>query len=115
MVQDGRAEQAANAIVREELATMLRECDKTVPLLTDDLKLDADLGLASFEVTTVLVRLTAHLDTRAAEQMMAETEIATVGDLRRAFQASRGASVSVERDGLAASRRRAEGRRAAGR
>jgi hypothetical protein len=115
MLQDRQAEHVADAAVQEELAQMLRECGKTVPALTDDLKLDADLGLASFEVTTVLVRLTARLDARSAERMMAETEIATVGDLRRTFQASCRTTESAERNDLSASRRRGEARRAAGR
>jgi len=114
MADDARGAGVDDAVVREELAQVLQECGKAVPFFSDDLRLDADLGLTSLDVTTLLVRLTAHLDAHAAEQMMAETEIATVGDLRRAFQPTP-AGPSTAEDDLAATRRRAEARRAAGR
>jgi len=47
--------------------------------------------------------------------MLAGADIATVGDLRRAFRAAVDGDVGGGRDDLAASRRRAEARRAAGR
>jgi acyl carrier protein len=112
MSRDGQREENVDAAVREELAQALRENGKPMPALADDLRLDADLGLSSFDVTTLLVRLTARLDAQHAEQIMADTEIATVGDLRRVFRPAEG-GVSADRDQLAASRRRAEARRAA--
>ena len=115
MSRDGRGAQGADAMVRDALEQVLRECGKAMPVLADDLRLDADLGLSSFDVTTMLTRLTACLDAERAGQVMAETDIATVGDLRRAFRAAFDGGVSGERDELDASRRRAEARRAASR
>jgi acyl carrier protein len=115
MSRDGQPHDGADAVVREELLQLLRECGKEQPLLSDDLRLDVDLGLSSLDVTTLLVRLTARLDAHAAGQMMADTEIATVGDLRRAFRPALGGSARDGLDALAASQRRAEARRAAGR
>jgi hypothetical protein len=114
MTGEPRGAGVDDLVLREELAQVLKECGKAVPRFSDDLRLDADLGLTSLDVTTLLVRLTAHLDAPAAQQMMAETEIATIGDLRRAFQPP-SAGPSAGEDDLAASRRRAEARRAAGR
>jgi len=107
--------QSADATVNDALEQVLQESGKAAPRLTDDLRLDADLGLSSLEVTTVLTRLTAGLDARRAERMLAGADIATVGDLRCAFRAAVDGDVGGGRDDLAASRRRAEARRAAGR
>ena len=104
-----------DAMVHHELERTLRECGKAVPVLADDLRFDADLGLSSLDVTTILTRLTASLDTKRAELMMTGSDIATIGDLRRAFRAACAGGVSGEREELAASRRRAEARRAASR
>jgi acyl carrier protein len=113
MSSDGQQPEASDAVVRQELVEVLRECGKVVPVLSDDLRLDADLGLSSMDVTTLLVRLTARLEAHEAEQMMSDTDIATVGDLFRAFRP--GDHRGSRADDLAASRRRAEARRAAGR
>jgi hypothetical protein len=105
----------ADAMVHDAVTQVLRENGKAVPVLVDDLRLDGDLGLSSLDVTTVLTRLTAGLAKERAEQMMAGADIATVGDLRRAFRGAFDGGASSEREELAASRRRAEARRAASR
>ncbi len=107
--------QSADAMVHDAVEQVLRESGKAMPVLADDLRLDADLGLSSFDVTTMLTRLTACLDKERAEQMLAGADIATMGDLRRAFRAACDGGVSGERDEVEASRRRAEARRAASR
>ena len=107
--------QSADAMVNDALEQVLRESGKSTPVLTADLRLEADLGLSSLEVTTVLTRLTAGLDARPAEHMLSGADIATIGDLRRAVRAAFAGDVSGGREDLAASRRRAEARRAPGR
>ena len=102
-----------DAIVDDTLEQVLREMGKSAPALTDDLRLEADLGLSSLDVTTVLTRLTARVDTRRAELMMSGSDLATIGDLRSAFRAACNGAVRGEHEDLAASRRRAEARRAA--
>lgn len=115
MSRDGRGGDDVDAVVRAELTALLTKTGRAVPALADDLKLDADLGLTSLEVTTLLVAVTARLEAAQAADVMTDVDIATVGDLRRAVRPSTPAGVHDESDTLAASRRRAEARRAAGR
>jgi len=99
-----------DAILRAEIADLLRKSGKPLPALSDGTKLDADLGLSSLDVTTLIVALTARLD--APDDDLTEVEVATVGDLRRAFRPSAAPRPAPQDDALAASRRRAEARRA---
>ena len=97
-------------LVNEGLAALLLKSGKTVPILTDDLRLD-DLGLASIDVTTLIVDLSRRLGSDTVDTGATELEIATVGDLRRVFAPGAGAGANTTSDLLAASRRRAEARR----
>ena len=88
MSRDGRGGDDVDAIVRAELTALLTKTGRAVPALADDLKLDADLGLTSLEVTTLLVAVTARLEAAQAADVMTDVDIATVGDLRRAVRPS---------------------------
>jgi acyl carrier protein len=100
-------------VVRDEIARLLRELGKDVPAtLTDQDHLDFDLGLTSLDVTTVLTRLSEGLDRTAARALLASTDLATVGDVSRAYRAAADGVAAAPHDELAASRRRAAGREA---
>jgi acyl carrier protein len=105
-----RREDDVDAIVRAELTAVLEKSGKPLPALADDLRLDADLGLTSLDVTTVIVALTDRLD-GAGAAATPDVEIATVGDLVRAFRVSAAGATDAASDPVAASRRRAEARR----
>ena len=115
MSHDDHGTSDIDAVVRGELAALVQKAGKPVDGLTDDLRLDADLGLSSLDVTTLLVALTERLDPTRGNAVTEEVDIATVGDLRRAFRPSAAGRPDEERDALAASRRRAEARRTRGR
>ncbi len=100
------------AVVSEEITRYLQECGKEPAALSDDDRLDGALGLSSMEVTALLTRMTARLGVPGAQQVVLETEIATIGDLRRACHAAIGGAPQTGRDDLAASRQRAAARRA---
>ena len=104
----------SDAVVRKEIVQFLRENGKEPSTLADDDRLDGDLGLSSFDVTSLLVRLGARLDALGAERLMTSTDMGTVGDLCRAFWATLGGGTEAGVDDLMASRRRAASRRAAG-
>lgn len=104
----------SDAVVLEELVQFLRENGKEQLALTDGDRLDGELGLSSFDVTSLLVRLAARLDISGSERLMASTDMATVGDLCRAFGVALGEETETGPDELMASLRRAASRRAAG-
>lgn len=109
----GAAGVDARTVVREEIGRLLDELGRTLPRPPSDQdRLDADLGLSSLEVTTVLSRLAGRLELKGAERLMASTDLATVGDVSRAFLAATGGSAPTgPPDPLEASRRRAAARR----
>jgi hypothetical protein len=115
MAGDRYTPDEVDAIVRAELLELVSKSGKPVPVLADDLRLDADLGLSSLDVTTLLVALTDRIDPALGETVTSDVDIATVGDLRRAFDPAASRRTADEGGALAASRRRAEARRASGR
>jgi len=104
-----------DSLVRAELAQIFRETGRERYDPSDTDRLDFDLGLSSLEVTTLLTRLTSRLDEASARRVMAETDIATFGDLCRAVQTGYSAATPAPDDDLAASRQRAAARRMWGR
>jgi hypothetical protein len=101
-----------DAVVAEEITRYLRDSGKDPAAVSDDDRLDGVLGLSSMEVTALLTRISARLDVPGAQQVVLETEIATIGDLRRACHAAIRGTPQAGLDDLAASRQRAAGRRA---
>ena len=99
-------------LVRAGLGRILEKAGKPVPVLTDEVRLD-ELGVTSLDLTTLIVELTARLG--IDDDGSAEAEVATVGDLRRIFLPGAPAPTQMSSDPLAATRRRAEARRAGGR
>lgn len=99
-------------LVRAGLARILQKAGKAVPAFTDDARLD-ELGVTSLDLTALIVELTGRLGIE--DDGAAEAEIATVGDLRRVFLPGAPAATQMVSDPLAATRRRAEARRAGGR
>jgi acyl carrier protein len=110
MSGDGRVN--VDELVRDGLVRILQKSGKTVPVLSDDVRLD-ELGVSSLDLTTLIVEITARLG--IDDDGRAEAEVATVGDLRRVFLPDAGARAESVSDPLAATRRRAEARRAGGR
>jgi hypothetical protein len=101
-----------DGVVTDEITRFLREGGKEAVALSDDDRLDGALGLSSMEVTALLTRITKRLPVPGAQQAVLETEIATIGDLRRACRAVIRGVPQTGLDDLAASRHRAAARRA---
>ena len=113
MPSGGGSRTDAHAVVREELGQFLAELGRRHSgLLSDQDRLDVDLGLTSLEVSTVLVRLAGRLELKGAERLMETTDLATVGDLSRALALALGGAADSVKDTLDASRRRAATRNA---
>lgn len=101
-----------DAVVHEELRRALRECGKDLRTLSDDDRLDSDLGFASMEVTMLLTRVSARLGLPGSGPGVLEADMATVGDLLRACRAALYGTAGARADELDASRQRAAARRA---
>jgi acyl carrier protein len=109
MTRDEHTDDETDTVVRTELAALLKKTGIPLELLTDELRLDEDLSLSSLDLTALLVTLTERLGFTG--DVTTDVDIATVGDLRRAFRRSDGPP-DAQSDTLMASRRRAEARRA---
>ncbi len=115
MAETGGAQGDVDRLVRAALARFLEESGRERYEPSDTDRLDVDVGLSSFDVTTLLTQLTSHLDAASAGRLMSAFDIATFGDLCRLFAAALATTAAAGDDELAASRRRAAARRTSGR
>jgi acyl carrier protein len=94
-------------LIYQEIERLFEEREAPVPELTPDAKLHADLGLASLDLAALVAVLEEKLQVDPFEALVAITDMRTVGDLCRAYQAQLdgSADAAVAGDLLAAQQR----------
>lgn len=98
-------------LIYQEIERLFEEREAPVPELTPDAKLHADLGLASLDLAALVAVLEEKLQVDPFEALVAITDMRTVGDLCRAYQAQLNGSADAVAGDLLAAQQRARARR----
>ncbi len=102
--------------IRSEIGALLRRLGHLEPRVSTSDALTTTLGLSSFDVLALVPRLNATLGVDPFKETLAITDIGTVGDLVRAYEAARAAIAGdpAAENPLHATARRAAQRRLQG-
>ncbi len=112
MLNPGLTGAEIERLIHQEIGRIFEEQDEPIPELTPDAKLHADLGLASLDLAHLVTVLEDKLQVDPFEAQVAITDVRTVGDLCRAYQAQLdGRADDSAEDDLRAVQQRARARR----
>jgi acyl carrier protein len=85
------------AIVVSELERACAAAGRPSPVFTDQQRLADDLGLGSIDVVELVASIAARIDPSRQDRNVSN-DLRTVGDLCRAFEATRGIGRTQSRD-----------------
>ena len=106
--------QNAEKIVPFVVKRIIEQKGQPAPTIENHQRLTADLGLESLDVAKIVAVLEVELEVDPFAQLVAITDIRTVGDLTDAYRrALSGETASAAEPSLDASRQRAAARRGA--
>lgn len=86
MLKDDNNVSRIEAIIQEQIHTILAEQSRNVRRLSVKDKLSDTLGLSSLDLATLISELELALDADPFAELIPVTSIRTVGDLVRAYQ-----------------------------
>ncbi len=98
--------------VLEELQMLLEEAESPIEVIDDTARLNADLGLSSLDLAELTAVLEVRLEVDPFAELVAITDVRTVGDLCAAYAKALNPETQAEVvDELEAARQRLKNRR----